>query len=412
MIRRPPRSTLFPYTTLFRSLLRKLRRLRRVIAARPPAGPGSKSRRGPVRRGVASLPGSRRRRASADEPRRSADLPRRAAHEAGSDEHGGLDREPRALPGPRVRRVRRGAARSSESPGLEDQGDPARGAQGPGAATDPHAAQDGLPRPRGPVAAGTFPAGGPGVSAGAAGPQAGPLRSVLRRAPRRGASGRRGRARRPALASPQSRDLAANVRGRRGSGGHHASGPPAGRRRRVVRAGPRDRHRSAGERPRTAGRKEVSGMRALRRVFETLFFLIERAVTAALYPVCLLRKALGGPAGVPILMYHQVGGRPSCHDRVSPERFERQIRAILDAGYRVIPLSELIRILQEGPAADLRRSAVLTFDDGYRGQFVFAYPILRWNRLPATFFVTAGSIGTNTFFPRLSFLNDALESGA
>src|SRR2546421_1528312 len=30
MIRRPPRSTLFPYTTLFRSQLRVLRRVRRV----------------------------------------------------------------------------------------------------------------------------------------------------------------------------------------------------------------------------------------------------------------------------------------------------------------------------------------------------------------------------------------------
>ena len=151
-------------------------------------------------------------------------------------------------------------------------------------------------------------------------------------------------------------------------------------------------------------------MRALRRAFETLFFLIERAVTAALYPVCLLRKTLGGPARVPILMYQQVGGRPSCHDRVSPERFERQIRAILDAGYRVIRLSELIHALEQGQVGDLRRAAVLTFDDGYRGQFVFAYPVLRWNRLPATFFVTPESIGTNTFFPHLSFLNTTRES--
>ena len=151
-------------------------------------------------------------------------------------------------------------------------------------------------------------------------------------------------------------------------------------------------------------------MRTLRRAFEILFFLIERAVTAALYPVCLLRETLGGAAGVPILTYHQVGGRPSCHDRVSPERFERQIRAILDAGYRVIPLSELIHVLEQGRVRELRRAAVLTFDDGYRGQFAFAYPILRWNRLPATFFVTAGSIGTNTFFPHLSFLNAARAS--
>src|SRR5256885_8118390 len=38
MIRRPPRSTLFPYTTLFRSL--RDRRVRRGPGHRHPAGPG------------------------------------------------------------------------------------------------------------------------------------------------------------------------------------------------------------------------------------------------------------------------------------------------------------------------------------------------------------------------------------
>src|SRR3712207_8806368 len=38
MIRRPPRSTLFPYTTLFRSPLRRRRGRLRVRARRQPAG--------------------------------------------------------------------------------------------------------------------------------------------------------------------------------------------------------------------------------------------------------------------------------------------------------------------------------------------------------------------------------------
>src|SRR5258708_10061937 len=44
MIRRPPRSTLFPYTTLFRSTLRPRARCRRRRRS-PPAGGGSKRRR-------------------------------------------------------------------------------------------------------------------------------------------------------------------------------------------------------------------------------------------------------------------------------------------------------------------------------------------------------------------------------
>src|SRR3989441_3760734 len=60
MIRRPPRSTLFPYTTLFRSADHAVRDPRRV--RRPP----SSRERG---RRPRSLPGARRRGAPLDEPR-------------------------------------------------------------------------------------------------------------------------------------------------------------------------------------------------------------------------------------------------------------------------------------------------------------------------------------------------------
>src|SRR2546426_8918812 len=58
MIRRPPRSTLFPYTTLFRSQLRALalvdRALRRGARAPVPGRParGREPRRGPGRQGL------------------------------------------------------------------------------------------------------------------------------------------------------------------------------------------------------------------------------------------------------------------------------------------------------------------------------------------------------------------------
>jgi len=148
----------------------------------------------------------------------------------------------------------------------------------------------------------------------------------------------------------------------------------------------------------------------LRSCAETLFFCLERAVTAALYPWCLLRRRLGARPRIPILMYHQVGrpveGVPACADCVSPHRFERQIRAILDAGYEVIPLSSLVRALRDGRTPLPGRSVVLTFDDGFRGQFVNAYPILRRHRLPATLFVVPGYVGRYSFYRHLG-LEDA-----
>ena len=143
----------------------------------------------------------------------------------------------------------------------------------------------------------------------------------------------------------------------------------------------------------------------LRRCAETLFSGLERAVTAAFYPWCLSRPRTGAAVRVPILVYRQIGrpveGAPGCRDCVSPERFERQILAILDAGYRVIPLSTLVRELREGRGTELGRSVVLTFDDGFRGQFVHAYPILRRHRLPATVFVVSGYVGRYSFYRHL-----------
>ena len=75
--------------------------------------------------------GRRGGHARPDEPRRSADLSARAADEAGPDEHGGVDREPRAVPRRRARRARRGAAGRVQAARLADQGRAARG----GAAT-------------------------------------------------------------------------------------------------------------------------------------------------------------------------------------------------------------------------------------------------------------------------------------
>lgn len=144
----------------------------------------------------------------------------------------------------------------------------------------------------------------------------------------------------------------------------------------------------------------------LRHCLERLFFMVERILTALLYPCYLLWERFGGQVRVPILMYHQISrplkGLRSCQDCVSPERFEMQIGELLRAGYRVISLASLVKLLEESSSALLKRCVVLTFDDGYRDQFLNAYQILRRYQLSATFFLVTGYLGKNTFFPHLS----------
>ncbi|TMQ51970.1 MAG: asparagine synthase (glutamine-hydrolyzing), partial [Candidatus Eisenbacteria bacterium] len=134
-----------------RAVLRELCGVPRERPAPAPGGSWTSHRAGPVRRQPSLLRGSRRRDARADEPHGSPDVPGRAPDEAGSDEHGRLDRKPGAVPGPPVRRTCGGDPRPVQAPRLADQGRVAGRAARSGAARNPLATEDGLPRSRGPM---------------------------------------------------------------------------------------------------------------------------------------------------------------------------------------------------------------------------------------------------------------------
>jgi peptidoglycan/xylan/chitin deacetylase (PgdA/CDA1 family) len=61
--------------------------------------------------------------------------------------------------------------------------------------------------------------------------------------------------------------------------------------------------------------------------------------------------------------------------------------------FNVVPLAELVDTLNGGRAP--HRALAITFDDGYRDNFLHAAPILEKLGLPATFFVVSRWIGTN-----------------
>jgi peptidoglycan/xylan/chitin deacetylase (PgdA/CDA1 family) len=60
--------------------------------------------------------------------------------------------------------------------------------------------------------------------------------------------------------------------------------------------------------------------------------------------------------------------------------------------YRILSLDELIREMAE--PGQLEPAVAITFDDGYRDLFAQAFPILQAYQVPATIFLTVGSIET------------------
>ncbi len=109
--------------------------------------------------------------------------------------------------------------------------------------------------------------------------------------------------------------------------------------------------------------------------------------------------ALGRRAfyAAPILMYHHVAVTDTPKpDTVSPERFAWHMAYLKEHNFRVVPLDHLIGMVHSGQAV-LANTVAITFDDGYEDNYTGAYPILRGQQFPATFFVSSDLVNTDGY---------------
>lgn len=96
-----------------------------------------------------------------------------------------------------------------------------------------------------------------------------------------------------------------------------------------------------------------------------------------------------------ILMYHKVTPeRDVLWLSVSPDFFKQQLE-FLKSRFKLISLSEAVSMLANGTISG--KYAVLTFDDGYRDNYDYAYPLLKKYDVPATIFVTVEGLETGYF---------------
>ena len=105
-----------------------------------------------------------------------------------------------------------------------------------------------------------------------------------------------------------------------------------------------------------------------------------------------------------ILMYHRILPSELAKPRiqagmyVDPETFETHIR-FLKQHFQVVSLSEKFSSNQTmGKTRSIRPACVLTFDDGWKDFYEYAYPVLKRNQVPATVFLPTVYIGTDDWF--------------
>ena len=96
---------------------------------------------------------------------------------------------------------------------------------------------------------------------------------------------------------------------------------------------------------------------------------------------------------VPIVMYHSVSvlADPKNMTNVSVAVFERQMRFFKKHHYNVVPLARLAELMKNKRKIPAKTIAI-TFDDGYKNNYTFAYPILKKYNLPATIFIIVDEV--------------------
>lgn len=101
-----------------------------------------------------------------------------------------------------------------------------------------------------------------------------------------------------------------------------------------------------------------------------------------------------GSVKIPVLMYHNIAPVPTVGSYnyrglyVSPGMFDQQMRYLKDNGYRTLTPQQFYDQLKTGKNPR-RKSVLITFDDGTKGQYTSAYPILKKYGLTATFYIVS-----------------------
>lgn len=91
-----------------------------------------------------------------------------------------------------------------------------------------------------------------------------------------------------------------------------------------------------------------------------------------------------------ILMYHSVSTNEAFFS-VTKETFEQQIEYLRSRKIIFVKLSELVERMRTRKS--IAGCVSITFDDGYKDNFMNAYPILKKYNIPSTIFLTTGSVG-------------------
>lgn len=99
-----------------------------------------------------------------------------------------------------------------------------------------------------------------------------------------------------------------------------------------------------------------------------------------------------------VLTFHRVNDTEEQSGLTVHPRLFEELLDVLVGRYRIVPLARLCEtVLKSEPIP--ARTVAITFDDGYLDNFEVAAPILKKRKIPATFFISSGYVGTMRKYP-------------
>ncbi|MFD8721110.1 polysaccharide deacetylase family protein [Streptomyces sp. NPDC059629] len=115
------------------------------------------------------------------------------------------------------------------------------------------------------------------------------------------------------------------------------------------------------------------------------------------------QPATGTAPGWPLVLYfHHVNPAVQHYTALAPDGFARGLETVLE---RFRPYSPSDLLAPGGPVRPAEPSVLITFDDGYRDNAVYARPVLDAFGVRAVFFVNTGRISDRSTNPREDFLS-------
>ena len=123
-----------------------------------------------------------------------------------------------------------------------------------------------------------------------------------------------------------------------------------------------------------------------------------------------------GKDGKPLLLslcFHEVGYNDDALS-VKPETFRHFLRQLKDRGYTFVDANDIVAI-KKGEKQMPQKAVFIGFDDGYKDNYTYAYPILKEEGAKATFFLVSNSISADnrmTFDDVKQMLADGFAIGS